>query len=131
MNRLQTLQNKLIKTLLCKQPLYSTDQLHRDLDILKVTDIHNSCVLQFVYNCINDPVPALEGYYTHRHETHNHNTRFQASISINRYHTELGRSTTHNRGAILWNTLNFDVTATKTIHEFKNKIEKFYKSGYL
>ena len=130
MNRLQTLQNRLLKTLLCKQPLYGTDQLHSELNILKVCDIHNCSVLQFVYNCINEPIPALQTYYTRQNEMHNHDTRFRESISINRYRTELGRSTTHNRGAKLWNDLDSSITNAKTQKEFKNLIERWYKSSY-
>ena len=36
---IQTLQNKLMKVLLNKNYLYSTDQLHTDLKILKIDDI--------------------------------------------------------------------------------------------
>ena len=37
--KIQILQSKLLKVLSCKLIMYSTNQLHNDFDVLKVTDI--------------------------------------------------------------------------------------------
>ena len=46
--KLQTLQNKLLKLMLKLNRRTSTNQLHRDLSLLKVSDIHAVSVLCFV-----------------------------------------------------------------------------------
>ena len=46
--KLQTLQNKLLKLMLKLNRRTSTNQLHRDLSLLKVSDIHAINVLCFV-----------------------------------------------------------------------------------
>ena len=40
LGKLQTMQNKLLKLLLKLDRCTSTDQLHRDISLLKVSDIH-------------------------------------------------------------------------------------------
>ena len=105
--------------------------LHKELNILKVKDIHASSVLHFAYNCINGtPVPAFENYYIKRHFTHHHNTRHSNAISIKRYRTELGKSTTHNVGANLWNELPDDLKCLETLNSFKNKTRCHLMSAY-
>ena len=51
LSKLQTLQNKLLKLLLKLDRRTSTNQLHRDLSLLKVSDIHAVSLLCFVNKC--------------------------------------------------------------------------------
>ena len=51
LSKLQTLQNKLLKLMLKLDRCTSTNQLHRNLSLLKIADIHTVSVLCFVNNC--------------------------------------------------------------------------------
>ena len=50
MKRIQILQNRLLKVLAGNIFLYSTDKLHDDFELLKVDDIANLEILNFVFN---------------------------------------------------------------------------------
>ena len=65
LNKLQVIQNKLMKLLTKKERRYSTNLLHTELDILKVQDIHKHSVLQFVHKCkANKTISNFENYFT-------------------------------------------------------------------
>ena len=51
LSKLQTLQNKLLKLMLKLDRRTSTNQLHRNLSLLKVSDMHTVSVLCFVNIC--------------------------------------------------------------------------------
>ena len=55
LSKLQTLQNKLLKLMLKLDRRTSTNQLHRNLSLLKVSDIHTVSVLCFVKKTVEPP----------------------------------------------------------------------------
>ena len=62
-NRLQVIQNGLLKCLLCIDRQSSTKELHLTLRLLKVRDIHKSQVLLFVNQCLKrKSIPYLNSY---------------------------------------------------------------------
>ena len=66
-NRLQIVSNKLLKILFNMSPFHSTNQLHKELDILKVKDVYKSCVLKFVFLCLNHtPLRMFNNYFQKR-----------------------------------------------------------------
>ena len=104
--KLQTLQNKLLKVLTKRDYRYSTNDLHTELDILKIEGIRDTALLKFAFNCVQkEPIPNFVGYFTRRNEIHNHNTRGQNNLDIPYYRTNNGRLTTHAMAAELWRSL--------------------------
>ena len=64
LKRIQTLQNQLLKVLLGKKFRFPTDDLHHELNILKVEDITNQEILSFVHNYFANKLPsAFDNYY--------------------------------------------------------------------
>ena len=59
LSKLQTLQNKLLKLLLKLDRRTSTNKLHRDLSLLKVSDIHAVSLLCFVNKCRATRYPEM------------------------------------------------------------------------
>ena len=57
--KIQTLQNKLLKVLLGKNYRYSTNSLHNDLEILKVSDIAKVNTVTFIHNYFLDRLPKV------------------------------------------------------------------------
>ena len=49
-NKIQTLQNRLLKVLNHKNHCYSTNKLHNELSILKVKDMVYQEILSFIYS---------------------------------------------------------------------------------
>ena len=68
-NKIQTLQNKLLKVLYYKNYRYSTNNLHNELSILKFNDLINQETLSFVYKYVHGKLPSIfNNYFSHRHE---------------------------------------------------------------
>ena len=122
MGKLQIMQNKLMRLLLNKDPTYSTNQLHKELRILKVSDIHRHFTLKFVYKCLSgDVIQNFANYFATRENVHNHNTRYIQHIQRPQIRTELGRSSTHYTAATLWNELPVDIKQSSSDYIFKKK----------
>ena len=131
LNKIQTLQNKLLKVLTKKDPGFSTNQLHSELDILKVKDIHELYTLVFVYRCINgDMIPNFLNYFTLRENLRTHLLRNGRNIHTPDTDTQIGRQTAHYTGAILWNNLDHELRKSKSIHIFKRSMTKLLKNRY-
>ena len=56
-NQLYVTQNKLLKVLFNKHYRYHTNNLHRELKLLKSEDIFNSLLLQFVHRTVRNNYP--------------------------------------------------------------------------
>ena len=81
LNKIQVLQNKLLKVLSSKKFRYSTDMLHNEFKILKVEDMVKQEVLTFVFNYFNDNLPPVfDNYYDTLASTHCRNTRHGSNL---------------------------------------------------
>ena len=98
---MQVLQNKLLKVLLAKSYIYSTNSLHNELNILKVKDIAKLDALTFIHNYFNNQLPSIfNNYFTLVSEIHNRNTRrSERDIYIKTYKTHAGISMMKSIGA--------------------------------
>ena len=67
-NQLQVIQNKPLKLLLNFYHRMSTDELHQQLSLLKVVDIHTVNVLSFVNECRSGRCQTLFSSYYHVRE---------------------------------------------------------------
>ena len=126
MKRIQTLQNKLLKVLAGKKYRYSTDKLHDEFNLLKVSDITNQEVLTFVYNFFSNRLPSIfKNYYQTFSENHSYNTRF-ANLSIRkiRRNNEFGAKSIKIRGSDLWNNLNSDIKESQNTKQFRRNYKK-------
>ena len=121
-----------MKLLTRKDRLYSTNALHTDLNILKVKDIHETAVLQFVYSCIKEtPIEPFVEYFKLRGDEHNYDLRNNDNISTRTIHINMGKGTTHYTGATLWNKLPSEITEIDQANMFKKELLAFYQSKYL
>ena len=131
MQKIQTLQNKLLKILLKKDYMFSTNRLHRELRILKVQDIYRHSTLQFVYKCVNGKIiTKFKKYFKKREDIHNHTTRNIHRLETPQINTEVGRSQTNYTGAVMWNNLESYLVASKTENSFKKNIFNNFLTKY-
>ena len=122
---LQILQNKLLRVLTKKDPMYSTNKIHNELELLKINDIYESEVLSFVYNCVNRNVPdALGNYFTLMSDTHTINTRNKNHILRDPcLKSKIGRLSVKQRGVQLWNKLDKSLKKSEDSKAFRKKIK--------
>ena len=124
LDRMQVLQNKLLKVLLSKNYRYSTNQLHNELKILKVRDIAKLDVLTFIHSYFNNKLPMIfNNYFQLVSEIHNRNTRrSEREIYIQTYKTETGISMIKGIGARLWNETDNNTKYIKNVKAFRKTI---------
>ena len=124
-NKLQSLQNQLLKVLTFKKRRHSTNEIHNDLRILKVTDLFFQEKVSFVYNYVNNQLPpTFPNYYTEFAQIHNIQTRNKNNNFIIPHHrTNIGSTTLQINGAKLWNDLDTTVKRSTSIKTFRNNIK--------
>ena len=109
-NRLQIVSNKLLKILFKLSPFHSTNQLHKELDILKVKDVYKSRVLNFVFLCLNHtPLCMFNNYFQKRQNLHDRNLRDKKNLHVPVGYSAMALSTTKINGAKIWNELSLEI----------------------
>jgi hypothetical protein len=132
LDKIQTIQNGLVKILCKKDRLYRTNDLHADLRILKVKDIYESALLKLAYNWSSgSQIPSFTNFYELRNDIHDYETRNRRNFSTNRYRTNYGKTTARNVSAHLWNNLDPDVQNSTSLNSFNRKIKQKYLNAYL
>ena len=125
-NKIQTIQNRLLKVLSYKNYLYSTNKLHNDLSILKFSDLVNQETLSFVFSYIHGKLPGVfDIFFTHRHELlemiEEHRKR---RFIYPRCDTDIGKSTVKFIGSKLFNDKAQELKLNVTIKTFRDHIKK-------
>ena len=108
MQRIQTLQNQLLKVISGKEYRHSTNDLHDEFDFLLVKDIANQEIVAFVHNYFsNNLPPVFDGYFETLANNHSRNTRNGKNlIRIAEHNTDIAGSAIKIQGAKLWNKLD-------------------------
>ena len=129
LQKIQVIQSKLLKLLLCKDPRYSTNDLHKNMHILKVKDIHNANVICFVKNCLVKNVPnPFHNYFTRSDRPYATRTM---GLDISRFRTRLGSFAIKISGAKLWNELPVDITDRKEQVNFRKILINYLINEYI
>ena len=126
LNKVQVLQNKLLKVLTANEMRYSTNKLHNDLHILKVKDIHHQEITSFVQRYLNDELPDIfEGYFRKFSEVHQYNTRGrEKSLMLPPYKSDVGKNTVKYRGSSAWNEISSEMKSIMIPKSFRRAIKE-------
>ena len=131
MNKVQIMQNKLLKVLYNLPFRTDTNDLHANLGLLKIRDIYESRILKFVYESVHKhSISQLKNYYRYQHSIHLHNTRNENDLYLKRIFTKFGESTLHFTGARLWNSLDDNIRKSVSINVFKSSLKNKISSSY-
>ena len=124
-NKVQVLQNQLLKVLTEKPYRYSTDKLHNELKLLKVEDLYKQEILTFVHNFQNNKLPPVfNSYFTSFSNIHNINTRYRnTNFIVPRVSSNLGSTSISFEGAIFWNNLDTITKEIKSVKLFRKSIK--------
>ena len=108
LNKVQKLQNQLLKVLSGKKFRFPTDELHDEFELLTVKDISEQEILTFVHNFFsNNLPPVFDGYFETLTSRLNRNTRNGSTLlKIPRQPTNITESSIKIMGAKLWNKLD-------------------------
>ena len=130
-NRLQIVSNKLLKILFNMSPFHSTNQLHKELDILKVKDVYKSRVLKFVFQCLNHTMLCMyNNYFQKRRSLHDRNLRDMKNLHVPVGYSAIALSSTRINGAKLWNELPLEIRKIDDAICFKNSLKSHFMESY-
>ena len=131
MDKLQVVQNKLLKLILRRHPRSSTNELHNDLGILKVNHISEICVIIFAVKFLQgDCPPCLKNYLKIRHNPYGTRQRGQLEYPYPRARIGCGFSRVHYRAADLWNKLGSNFKTILDRYELKRSLCENFVSHY-
>ena len=102
LQKLQVIQNKLLNQLLNFDRRMSTNELHQQLSLLKVVDIHTVYVLSFVNECRSGRCPTLFSNCYHVREA-GYEIRQSDHLHVSIARTNISQSSCKIKGAMLWN----------------------------
>ena len=151
LNKLSILQNKAVRILSGVQyfqiygeepgPLPPSDPLYKKLEILKIQDIYELSISNFVFSTLTFDSPAIfDGWFTYDHEVHDHTTRSSANVISDNYfdvgyvqpsftlHTkgannDYGRKMIQASGPLIWNRIPEYIQNAGSIFTFKKHLK--------
>ena len=128
LDKIQILSNRLLKFLLKLDFMTPTSILHKNLNILTVSDLANMNIINFVSNCISGECPTVfKNYYTY--PAHRYPTR-ALKLNIPPHKTTLASSTIKVKGVQLWDRLPNCIKDKYRLKSFRNIVKKYYLSMY-
>ena len=132
LNKVQKLQNQLLKVLSGKKFRFPTDELHDEFELLTVKDISEQEILTFVHNFFsNNLPPVFDGYFETLASRHNRNTRNGSTLlKIPRHPTNITESSIKIMGAKLWNKLDKTLKSITKAKNFKSKFKMSRLKAY-
>ena len=158
LNKLEILQNKAVRILSGVQyfqiygqepgPLPSSDPLYKKLEILKIPDIYELSISNFVFSTLTSDNPAIfDDWFRYDHEVHDHTTRSSANVIRENYfdvgyvqpsftlHTkgannDYGRKMIQVSGPLIWNRIPEDIQKAGTIFTFKKHLKNHIFGQY-
>ena len=133
LKKIQTLQNQLLKVLLRKDYRFSTNELHKSMDLLKINDIADQEILSFVHNYFSKKLPPVfDDYYSTLAEQHQIDTRNgQNLLYIPNHVTNIAATSLKISGAKLWNHLVNNLKKIPKVKSFRKMLKTKIVSSYI
>ena len=125
LQKLQVIQNKILKLLSNFDRRTFTNELHHQLSLLKVVDIHNVNVLSFVNECRSGRCPTLFLNYYHVREA-GYDLRQKDRLHVPMARTDIGQSCCKIKGVpgygITLSTSSTNICTRKTVERLSQNI---------
>ena len=102
-----------MKILYNKDWYTSTNELHKELKLLKVVDMYKQIVMKFVHRCKMNNIPEVfRDYFTDRSKVHNYNTRYSNLYEIPKFQSySYGGRTVRYMGSNIYNKIAAQLVA--------------------
>ena len=129
LNRIQTIQNQLLKLILKLDRRTPTNTLHKNMRIVKVSHIAHSSVLGFVNDVRIGRCPEIFlDYYTLKRNAYDLRTKGQLKVPQTRL--VLGDKSVKIKGALLWNRMDKSMLKHRFTKSFRKNLIKHFISSY-
>ena len=128
-NRLQVMQNKLLKLILKLDKFTSTNVLYRNMKILKIADVHVCNTLGVVNEMGSNRCPEIFKNYFKIKTNHN-DLRTKNQMVIPPSRISLGDQAVRIKGASMWNKLDKDLLQYRFKTTLKQHLTQYYLKIY-
>ena len=128
-NRLQVMQNKLLKLILKLDKFTSTHVLHRNMKILKIADVHVCNTLGVVNEMGSNRCSEIFKNYF-KIKTNHYDLRTKNQMVIPPSRISLGDQTVRIKGASMWNKLDKDLLQYTFKTTLKQHLTQYYLKKY-
>ena len=129
LQKLVTLQNKVIRIISHVKPRISSEPLYTQLGIMKFHDINKYLLGRFMFKFHTRNVPSMFlSFFQLNSEVHGHNTRTASNLHLPIVRSDLGLTGVRYRGALIWNFIcqdgtNTDVSEAVFVKSLRNIIK--------
>ena len=122
LERLCTLNNKLLRILQFKPRRSPVLDLYADFNTLPLPELHKQQLLLFTFKVMHQPykLPSVfKNYFSTNSNVHTYATRSRNDIHMNRQSTTYGQRCLKYKGANLWNNLPEHLKNQASVNELK------------
>ena len=131
LGNLQIMMNKLLKVLYNKDRYYRTNDLFRELNVLKLNDLSKLATLKLVHKFMHTHTDEMfENYFVYRQSLHQLGIRNRYLLNVPRTNKNMAATSIKVRGAQLWNNIEQDLRQEKDPLAFKRGLFHKYISSY-
>ena len=148
MNKILILQTRALRMISYKDallpvsgPLYPTDPLFHELEIMKMNNVFKLQVAKFIFNCMHLNTSIFHNWFTLNHMVHNYNTRSTFFDIDNAFKSNnlfvVNARTTHGfkllkvSGPKLWNLIPCQIRSLQSWNSFKWYFKKYLIAQYV
>ena len=126
LEKIQVMQNKLLKVISHKPYRFSTNKLHNELFLLKFEDIVKQEILSFVHDYVHSKLPSVfANYFQHRHSLADILSGLKPLRLIIPIHkTNIGANTVKVKGSKFFNDEASNISLNYSLKTFRYKIKK-------
>ena len=131
LDRLLLLQKRSLRTI-CNSAFRShTDSLFFNNKILKINDLFQFQLGQFMYNYNNNSLPKnVDTMFPKNQSFHNYPTRRSNEFHLPLLRTLLAQNTFIYTGPKFWNSLDSNIKDAPSLNSFKSKLKMFLLKSY-
>ena len=105
-NKLHVLKKKIVRIIAGVKPRTSTDDLFRNLNIMKLDEINIFLIAQLTHKQYTaDVIPVFQNMFITNSDIHSYETRQSNHLYIPLCHKNVGKTSIRYRGAIIWNNV--------------------------
>ena len=128
LRKIQTKQNRALKTLFNLDYRSPTLQLHHDLNLLLVKDIKKQKIINFVQHQQRNQTPEVfNNYFIENKTMHSHNTRQITHLHLK---SNLGKKSIKYYGAQEWNNIPLAIRKSSNLKSFSNQVKDLILHTY-
>ena len=125
------MQKKVLRCVCNLKAKTSTPLYFKSTSILKLTDINQFQIMNFMFNYQKGNLPDIfQSFFKYNHEIHSYSTRQSNLFRPPNYKTLLGKMFIKYKGVIIWNSLTKHVSADSTRFIFKKQLKTYFISSY-